>query len=84
MSLCKNEKNQKGGQTEKNHPSYPCMKMKIEKEGQKKNLKKPKTSCPYAKMKKIKKRDGRKKTPKKIHSYHPHITINQTINQSVR
>ena len=32
MSLCKNEKNQKGGRTEKN-PSYPCMKMKISKEG---------------------------------------------------
>jgi hypothetical protein len=57
MSLCKNEKNKKGGRTEKN-PSYPCMKIKISKEGTENEKK---TSCPYAKIKKIKKRDGLKK-----------------------
>jgi hypothetical protein len=36
MSLCKNEKIQKGGRSEKKKTSYPCMKMKISKGGDKK------------------------------------------------
>jgi hypothetical protein len=55
MSLCENEKNQKGGRTKKT-PSYPC----ISKGGTKKPQK---TSCHNAKIKKSKRGMDRKKTP---------------------
>jgi hypothetical protein len=60
MSLCENEKNQKGGRKK---PILSLYENENLKKGDRKRIKKTqKTSCPYAKMKKIKKGDGRKKT----------------------